>query len=215
MPFCPHCGAQVGDNEVFCRSCGKPIQPLSASSSATNYNAQQPPSTREYNQNPSPNQVMYCQECGSIVQNGVMYCPNCGSTIFAQVPPARLKRPAGVTILGIIQLIFSMIDLLIGVFVGGAFLTAAGFSGGSALGGIFGALGVVFIFSGLLSFIFAIAFLTGRNWGRILMIIGAILELFAFPIGTIIGIIILWYLTRPRVKAYFKQPKGRKAMRPA
>jgi uncharacterized membrane protein len=101
-------------------------------------------------------------------------------------------------------LLFSIIDLLIGVFVGG-----------SALGGIFGALGVVFIFSGLLSFIFAITFLTGRNWGRIFMIIGAILELFDFPIGIIIGIVILWYLTRPRIKAYFKQPKGRKAMRPA
>ena len=47
------------------------------------------------------------------------------------------------------------------------------------------------------------------------MIIGAILELFDFPIGIIIGIVILWYLTRPRIKAYFKQPKGRKAMRPA
>jgi hypothetical protein len=38
-------------------------------------------------------------------------------------------------------------------------------------------------------------------------LIGAIFDLPAIPIGTIFGIIILWYLTRPRVKAYFTQPK--------
>lgn len=215
MPFCPHCGAQVGDNETFCRSCGKPITPSSATASNPGYNVQQPPPAWQYNQNTPPSQVMYCQECGSIVPNGVMYCPNCGSTRFAPVPPARLERPAGVTILGIVQIIFSIIDLMIGVVLGGAFLTSAGFAGASGLGGIFAAIGVIFIVAGALSFIFAIAFFTGRNWGRILMMIGAVLELFAIPVGTIIGIIVLWYLTRPRVRAYFKQPKGRIAMRNA
>ena len=74
-----------------------------------------------------------------------------------------------------------------------------------------GILSPIFLIAGILAMVFAIAFLTGRNWGRILMMIGAIIELFAIPIGTIIGIIVLWYLTRPRVKAYFKQPRGKKA----
>ena len=51
------------------------------------------------------------------------------------------------------------------------------------------------------SIIAAIGVLAGRNWGRILMMLDAIKILFIFPIGTIWGIIILWYFTRPRVKA--------------
>jgi len=126
-------------------------------------------------------------------------------------PPSRISRPVGVTVLGIIQIIFSLFDLALGLAIGGSLLSLSFVPG---IGGIFALLGIVFVFAGALSLIFAIAFLTGRNWGRILMMIGAVIELFAFPIGTIIGIIILWYLTRPRVKAYFKQPKGRKYNRP-
>jgi len=57
-----------------------------------------------------------------------------------------------------------------------------------------------------LSMIFAIALFTGRNWARILMIIGAVLDIITIA-GILLGIILLWYLTRPRVVAYFKQPK--------
>lgn len=37
MPFCPKCGAQVGDSDRFCNSCGSPItrsQPSSNSNSS-------------------------------------------------------------------------------------------------------------------------------------------------------------------------------------
>jgi hypothetical protein len=139
------------------------------------------------------------------------YCANCGSVKIGPSPPSRISRPVGVTVLGIIQIIFSLSDLALGLAIGGSLLSLSFVPG---IGGIFALLGIVFVFAGALSLIFAIAFLTGRNWGRILMMIGAVIELFAFPIGTIIGIIILWYLTRPRVKAYFKQPKGRKYNRP-
>ncbi|MGC8600791.1 MAG: hypothetical protein ACP5LX_07050, partial [Nitrososphaeria archaeon] len=162
-------------------------------------------------QSPPSNQINYCQDCGQPIPFGMTYCTNCGSVKIGPYPPSSISRPAGVTILGIIQILFSLGDLVAGMILAGFFLTA---SGAPYVGGILADLGVLFIFAGALSLIFAIAFLTGRNWGRILMMIGAVIELFAFPIGTVIGIVILWYLTRPRVRAYFKQPKGKKYNRP-
>ncbi len=147
---------------------------------------------------PPSNQIYYCQECGQPVPVGSTYCPNCGSFKLGPNPPSRIPRPAGVTILGIIQIIMSLIIIVVGVGMGAVLAaTSPGLAG----------LGAIMAFLAILPLIFAIAFLTGRNWGRILMMIGAIIELIDFPVGTIIGIIILWYLTRPRVKAYFKQPK--------
>jgi hypothetical protein len=118
-----------------------------------------------------------------------MYCQQCGSNQFGLKPPARIQRPTGVTIIGIIQMIFAIIDLLVALSIGSLIFA---FAPGLVL---------VLIVISLLPLFFAIAFLTGRNWGRISMMIGAVLELFDIPIGTLIGIIVLYYLTRPKVVA--------------
>ena len=64
-------------------------------------------------------------------------------------------------------------------------------------------LGGLFILIGLVELLLAWGLYTGKNWARIVAIIFAILGLLAIPIGTIISIIILYYLTRPHVKAFF------------
>jgi hypothetical protein len=140
-------------------------------------------------------QTKYCQVCGYLNPAGVIYCQQCGSNQFGQNPPARIQRPTGVTILGILQIIFAIVELFIGLFIA-TFISL-----------FFPGIGILIIIISLLPLFFAIAFLTGRNWGRILMMIGAVLELLNFPVGTAIGIIVLYYLTRPRVVAYFKQPR--------
>ncbi len=66
-----------------------------------------------------------------------------------------------------------------------------------------GILGVLFIPFGLFALITGLALFTGKNWARILIMIGGVLDLIDIPIGTIIGIVILWYFTRPEVKEYF------------
>ena len=48
-----------------------------------------------------------------------------------------------------------------------------------------------------------IGLLKGREWGRILSIVHAGLSLFWFPVGTVIGILVLIYLIRPEVREYF------------
>ena len=42
-----------------------------------------------------------------------------------------------------------------------------------------------------------------RNWARILTIVWAILDLPIFPIGTVVGVLILVYMTNPDVKEHF------------
>ncbi|MFP3131316.1 MAG: zinc-ribbon domain-containing protein [Nitrososphaeria archaeon] len=200
--YCPKCGAQNPDDAVYCIKCGyrftektvehrsEQVAPSTALGTAYQPAAQ-----------PVTSQVQYCQECGSPVPYGMNYCPVCGSFNIGPNPPARIPRPNGVLVLGILQIVVSAIYIGIGIFIGGLGTVMGPF------GLIFAQLGLIFVVIGILSLIFALAFLSGRNWGRILMMIGAVLELLDFPIGTVLGIVILWYLTRPRVKAYFKQPK--------
>jgi hypothetical protein len=49
-----------------------------------------------------------------------------------------------------------------------------------------------------------IGLLRGREWGRILSIVHAALSLFWVPVGTVIGVLILIYLTKNEVKEYFE-----------
>ena len=46
--------------------------------------------------------------------------------------------------------------------------------------------------------------LLGKAWGRIVSIINAILSLFFFPVGTVIGVLILIYLMSTQVREYFE-----------
>ena len=48
-----------------------------------------------------------------------------------------------------------------------------------------------------------IGILIGKEWARILTIVHSILSLFFFPFGTVIGILIIIYLTKPEIREYF------------
>jgi hypothetical protein len=51
-----------------------------------------------------------------------------------------------------------------------------------------------------------IGLLRGKEWGRIVSIVHAGLSCFAIPVGTIVGILTLIYLTRTEVRDYFTRP---------
>ncbi len=55
----------------------------------------------------------------------------------------------------------------------------------------------------ILALMGGIGLLKGREWGRILSIVHAALSLFWVPVGTVIGVLILVYLTKDEVKEYF------------
>jgi len=110
--------------------------------------------------------------------------------------PKSQERPTGITILAILYVLNGLIMLSAPVILS-AILTA-----------FIPEIGLLcwapVIVIGLLYFGTAYGLWTGKNWARIIAIVLAILGLFNFPIGTIISIIILIYLFKDEVKAYFK-----------
>jgi len=84
--------------------------------------------------------------------------------------------------------------------------------GPALTGGIFGlsiAVLVLLCYTGI-AIAGGIGLLRDKEWGRILSIAHAALSLFWFPIGTVIGILILVYLTRSEVTEYFKASEAGK-----
>ncbi|HNY89200.1 MAG TPA: hypothetical protein PK154_03625 [Methanoregulaceae archaeon] len=117
------------------------------------------------------------------------------------------ERPLGITILAILWIL------------GGLFWIMAGLLGGAVLGsiglGILGAaLGIILFIIGIIDLLIGIGCLKGWGWiwtvGVIVVIINIALHLLALVSGGIgailglaIGILILWYLFQPNVKAFF------------
>ncbi len=143
----------------------------------------------------------FCPNCGREYPQGAAFCQNCGKPLqvatgvgFSPTAPqaspqpgqATVRRPTGVTILAALQILGSLLMIVVGLAAG-----------------IFG-LFVSFV--GVLTLFFALALLSGRNWARILMMIGAVLDLLSI-VGIVWGAILLWYFTRRHVVAYFNAPK--------
>ena len=134
-------------------------------------------------------------------------------------------RPTGVTIIAILNIISGIVML-----IGGVGLAAISSilptmttidpnaSGQMAVAGLLGAAGVavggILIILGIISFIVAWGLLKGKGWAwsltmilSIISIIIGIVSLVAGSFGSIVNIIIagiiIYYLYRPHVKAYF------------
>lgn len=105
-----------------------------------------------------------------------------------QGPPAYapVQRPTGVTILAVLQILGSLVMIVVGSFLG--------------------VFGTIVILLGVLTLLFALALFAGRNWARVLMMVGAVLDILSI-VGIVWGIIVLWYFTRRNVVEYFKTPK--------
>lgn len=121
---------------------------------------------------------------------------------------ANLKKPDFLTLIATWQF-FSAFFALVGIcaIATFAFPSAVGPLWGQALASvIFGlsiAILVLLVYVGI-AIAGGIGLLKSREWGRVLSIIHAALSLFAFPVGTTIGILVLVYLTKSEVSEYFK-----------
>ena len=138
---------------------------------------------------------------------------------------ASKTRPTGVTVIAILNIISGIIML-----IGGVGLAAIGSilptmttldpnaAGQMAIAGLLGvggvAVGGILIILGLISFIVAWGLLKGKSWAwsvtvilSIISIVIGIISLVAGNFGSIVNIIIagiiIYYLYRPHVKAFF------------
>ena len=143
------------------------------------------------------------------------------------------RRPTGVTILGVLAILGGIallvggialigLGLVIGTYAGSAFTNAlsnAGYSGLASIGAgtlaiFLLALGAIILILGILYFAVGIGYFGGKGWAWTLGIIVTILSVILDAVqigfgavsnafGLVIGILILYYLTRPHVKAFF------------
>lgn len=105
MKTCPNCGQIVGDEELFCPSCGTSCE------NAAPYAAPE---------------GAFCPNCGQQIFDNAVFCPNCGAatniaadpTVTAAAPAPAKKAPnsrvigmaaAGVAALAVIVLVFSLV----------------------------------------------------------------------------------------------------------
>lgn len=119
-----------------------------------------------------------------------------------------MKRPDLLLLVAIWQLLSAFLCLIgiaaIAIF---AFPEALGFWYGPAdVGTIFGLSIGIFVLLCCIGLFLAggIGILKAKSWGRIISIVNAVLSLFSIPVGTVIGVLVLIYLTKSEVRAYFE-----------
>lgn len=142
------------------------------------------------------------------------------------------KRPTGITSLAILEFVFGIFRIGLGLLpMVGALLApdlvsraakasglASGVSHAPGLGFTLGLVAEVVIV-GLFAIIVAYSLWTGKSWGwlaaMILNIIGIIETIISIPllgqpiyihiIGILISLVVIYYLTRPHVRAFFRK----------
>jgi uncharacterized Tic20 family protein len=120
-----------------------------------------------------------------------------------------MKRPDGVTAIAVWYFVDAFLMLM-----GACTLLAIPASGvfadiGDPIGefwAVFGlTCGVIFILiSGIALVLAGWGLLRMKQWARWLAFVLAIISLFAFPIGTVIGALIIWYLLKDDVREAFE-----------
>jgi len=128
-------------------------------------------------------------------------------------------RPTGITVLGTLYIIFGIILLVTAAIFGALSSSFSNSSFLSGFGAVAGLVSGISVMAAIIEFIIAGALLSGKNWGRVLVIIFAIIDLLlnatSLLAGNVFGIIpiildiiVLYYMWRPHVIAYFKGEEG-------
>jgi len=117
-----------------------------------------------------------------------------------------ISRPTGVAILAGLEIFFAILSIIGGLVLIGTGATMQGLFGG--LAALFG-LGILIL--GIIALAIGLGLWFGKTWAWWLAlffgIVNILVDLFSLPvsiIGLAIQLVILYYLTRPHVKAYFK-----------
>lgn len=114
-------------------------------------------------------------------------------------------------IVGWLYIVGSALLMAFGL-IGFFFLTNLGVITGDAQAALI--IGIVGTWGGLLLIVLSVpgllagyGLLRRREWGRILAIVVALLNLFNFPLGTLLGVYTLWVLLQTNANELFAQSK--------
>ena len=166
----------------------------------------------------------FCPRCGKEVEPNAAFCSNCGAALTQQqvfqpvqqptYPSAGMTvttRPTGVTIMAVLEILSGIISFGIAMFVmsASAYLLRGMFGMFEAFVGL---LGGILLILGLIPFVLAYGLLTGKGWAWTitfaLHILGVLVNLAILPMSffsLVINIVMIYYLTRPHVKTFFRK----------
>ena len=139
---------------------------------------------------------MFCSNCGGELLPDSKFCRKCGATVEPEAPAeeVELKRPGVVTLLAVLHYIAGGLHLLFTVGLIAIGLREA-VIGLPLAAGLFG-LGIIELLCGY-------GLWTLKGYGRTIQLVFAWIGLAAFPLGTLISILILYYLYQPRARILF------------
>ncbi len=117
-----------------------------------------------------------------------------------------------ITLVAVLNIGFGILGLMMGCL---AFIVIAG---GGAISGDPDAMAITSLVATVIAFLFislsvpeiigGVGLLKRRGWARILVLIIAVMDLFAIPIGTVIGIYTLWVLLNDETTKLFAGSSG-------
>jgi type IV pilus assembly protein PilA len=149
---------------------------------------------------------MFCVRCGSEMPSNAAFCAKCGASAAGPAPAAApavasasMQRPGIVTLLAVLQFLGAGAWALWTLF-----MLAGSFAGASESVPI-GLVAAVFAGLGLAQFFCGYGLWNLKPYGRTLQLVFAWLGVLAFPIGTVIAILILVYLFKPGIKILFSE----------
>ncbi len=143
---------------------------------------------------------MFCDRCGTRLNEGQTFCPSCGKAIGAGPPlaPSRGRIAGHVRLLGIFWLADGGLHLIPGLFLLTFF--HQGMLGHYVPGipgfvfGIVHLMGLALVAGSVLALVAGWGLLDRQPWARMLVIVLGILNLLNVPFGTALGIYTLWVL---------------------
>lgn len=155
---------------------------------------------------------MQCPRCGANTFLGAAFCGACGAPLPGGAadrgfPPGAagssqaFARPLGVTVLALLAGVGGVLGVVAVLLLLG--LATAAPSGPAAEREVVMIAGGLWLAIALVHVATAVGLWRLRPWGRTLQMVLAAISLIGVPIGTIVGGLILYYMTRPGVKLVF------------
>ena len=141
---------------------------------------------------------MFCDRCGTALQEFQRFCPGCGKGVGAVPPMPVESRLAGhVRLLGIFWLAISAFRLLPGLSLLSIFRYGIPFPGPGIPGfvhGVMQGLGGLLLVGAAIGLVAGWGLLERQPWARMLAIVLGFFSLLDMPFGTALGIYTLWVL---------------------
>ena len=152
---------------------------------------------------------MYCDRCGTALQEFQRFCPRCGKAVGAiPLMPVENRIAGHVRLLGIFWLAISAFRLipglaLLSIFQYGVPFFTPGIPG--FVHGVMRGLGGLFLAGAVIGLVAGWGLLERQPWARTLAIVVGCFSLVDMPFGTALGIYTLWVLLPARSEEEYRQ----------